>query len=324
MTPLVSIIVPHYPRNDCFLEECFSSIISQTFNLFELLIVDNGEEPSKLAQKLSRSDPRCRYFYVKGAGICGARNYGLTESLGSFICFVDDDDCLDKNYLSDLYEAITSGDYNVAICLSGRILPSGRKQNYPGDPVKPSFRTIVYSDEDLLTKIPICPWAKMIKASYAKQFQFDTAHPFIAEDFLWCFQVFQETRTVVSTEKHQYWWRESSFSTSNTPIDSDSLPIWLNSLEYQHSERVRYFINKNSEKKVISHALELYIHSIIGGVFYTISRRGRYCPVIRKARSFLWGKWRYLAFLERIKCAMALLFPRLAATRFRQLATRAN
>ena len=89
--PLVSIVTPTYNRSD-FLPEAIDSVLGQTYENFELIIVDDGSTDDTQALVESyQKDPRIRYFYQANQGQSVARNRGIAESKGEFICFLDSD-----------------------------------------------------------------------------------------------------------------------------------------------------------------------------------------------------------------------------------------
>lgn len=89
--PLVSIVTPTYNRSD-FLPEAIDSVLCQTCENFELIIVDDGSTDDTQARVESyQKDPRIRYFYQSNQGQSVARNRGIAESTGEFICFLDSD-----------------------------------------------------------------------------------------------------------------------------------------------------------------------------------------------------------------------------------------
>lgn len=97
-TPSVSVIVTTYNRLN-LLPETLSSILSQTFDDFELIIVDNMSTDGTSEYVASLTDPRIRYFRNPNHGVIAVnRNYGILQAVGQFIAFCDDDDLwmLDK------------------------------------------------------------------------------------------------------------------------------------------------------------------------------------------------------------------------------------
>mgnify|MGYP000225793700 CR=1 FL=1 len=89
--PLISIVTPTYNRSE-FLAEAVNSVLGQTYSNFELLIIDDGSTDDTRELVASyQQDPRIRYFYQSNQGQSVARNRGIAESAGDFICFLDSD-----------------------------------------------------------------------------------------------------------------------------------------------------------------------------------------------------------------------------------------
>jgi len=89
--PLVSVITPTYNRSE-FIEETVKSVLGQTMEDFEFLIIDDGSyDDTKSVLDSYLADDRIRYFYQENQGQSVARNIGLKNSRGRFICFIDSD-----------------------------------------------------------------------------------------------------------------------------------------------------------------------------------------------------------------------------------------
>jgi len=89
--PFFSVIIPAYNRAD-FLKKAADSVLSQTFNDFELIIVDDGSEDGTKKLVNSLPDQRIKYIYQDNSGVSAARNRGIKEAEGEFIAFLDSDD----------------------------------------------------------------------------------------------------------------------------------------------------------------------------------------------------------------------------------------
>ena len=96
--PAVSIITPTYNRPD-LLSEAIQSVQAQTFNDWEMLIIDDGSEPSAQSTVDMFGDPRLRYVQLSHVGRSAARNQGLELARGEYIGFLDDDDLYHPNKL---------------------------------------------------------------------------------------------------------------------------------------------------------------------------------------------------------------------------------
>lgn len=104
MPPKVSIIVPVY-KTEAFLHRCVDSILNQKFQNFELLLIDDGspDRSGKICDEYSKKDKRVRTFHKVNEGVSSARNYGLDNACGEWICFIDSDDYWEtNNFLSSI------------------------------------------------------------------------------------------------------------------------------------------------------------------------------------------------------------------------------
>ena len=100
----ISVIVPTYCPQD-YLWECLDSLCAQTLapEIFEIVVVLNGcDQPyrGRIVEYISRHpEHEFRLVHTIQGGVCHARNLGIDTAVGEQICFVDDDDCLSKEYL---------------------------------------------------------------------------------------------------------------------------------------------------------------------------------------------------------------------------------
>lgn len=110
--PLVSIIIPT-TRPD-FLTRSINSILQQTYQNFEILLIkDGGENINNLIE--SFNDPRINYFHQEEKkGVSAARNIGLKTAKGKYIAYLDDDDFYYPNHLETLVDFLENNNYQVA------------------------------------------------------------------------------------------------------------------------------------------------------------------------------------------------------------------
>lgn len=134
--PLISCVVPTHNRV-VKLIRAIESILAQTYTNFEILIVndqsvDNTEETVKL---MAEHDPRIKYLYNLKKGANNARNFGIQNSKGQYIAFLDDDDIWLSTKLEKQLKIMQSLDskYGVVYCTYARIDSEGKIiKRHPG------------------------------------------------------------------------------------------------------------------------------------------------------------------------------------------------
>jgi glycosyltransferase involved in cell wall biosynthesis len=118
MTPFFSIIIPTYNRAH-ILEKAIDSVMSQHFKKWEMIIIDDGstDDTKKIVSKYN--DERLKYFFRQHAERSAARNFGIGNSQGTYICFLDSDDYFLPDRLEKLYEEIKKRNSPVALLYTG-------------------------------------------------------------------------------------------------------------------------------------------------------------------------------------------------------------
>jgi len=116
--PLFSIIIPTRNRAS-LLQQCIESVISQTYQDYELIIIDDGSTDTTEQMVTMISDQRIKYFKQQHQERSQARNLGISLAEGRYICFVDDDDLLLQDYLQDFHNYLLAHDYKDVILRTG-------------------------------------------------------------------------------------------------------------------------------------------------------------------------------------------------------------
>ncbi len=113
---VVSVIVPVFNTSK-YLKKCIKSILEQSYKNLEILIIDDGSTDGsfEICEKLKKKDNRIKIFHKNNGGLSSARNVGLKKATGDFVCFIDSDDWVEKDYVLTLLETIGE-DADVAIC----------------------------------------------------------------------------------------------------------------------------------------------------------------------------------------------------------------
>lgn len=96
--PIVSIILPAYNASR-FLQEAISSVINQSYQNWQLIIINDGSTDQTEEIVLLNRDSRIQYFKQQNKGVSSARNTGLQKMSGDYFCFLDADDVLPQQSL---------------------------------------------------------------------------------------------------------------------------------------------------------------------------------------------------------------------------------
>ena len=115
-SPLISIIVPCYNQAQ-YLDECLQSVLDQTYQDWECIIVNDGspDDTEEVAKKWLDKDVRFKYLHKENGGLSSARNAGIEIAEGEWILPLDADDKIGNLYLK-LAEKEFAKDYTVIYC----------------------------------------------------------------------------------------------------------------------------------------------------------------------------------------------------------------
>ncbi len=140
----ISVIVPAYNAEKT-LHRCVDSILAQTFEDFELILVDDGSKDSsgRICDEYAAKDSRIRVVHKSNGGVSSARNAGLDIASGEYVAFIDSDDYIDNDYLLSFTR------YNADLIVSGAKTISNNKtitiqsHSLNGSIFKSSFQEII-------------------------------------------------------------------------------------------------------------------------------------------------------------------------------------
>jgi len=115
MSKLVSVILPIYNREE-YIEESLNSALSQSYQNFEIVIVDDGSTDSsyEICEKYAQKDKRIRLFKNSHQGVSEARNTAIDNAKGDYVFFLDSDDVIHPELLNNLVNAVCQTGAKIA------------------------------------------------------------------------------------------------------------------------------------------------------------------------------------------------------------------
>ncbi len=115
--PFISIIMPVY-KSEKFLHKSVGDVLAQTYTDFELLLVNDcsPDNSGTICDELAKNDNRIKVLHLKENGGAGnARNEGIKQACGKYLCFLDADDYFDSDMLEILYNSVQENPAKVVI-----------------------------------------------------------------------------------------------------------------------------------------------------------------------------------------------------------------
>ncbi len=125
--PKISVIIPVY-KCEQYIEACVDSILNQTYQDFEIVLVDDGSPDNcgKICDELAEKYNKITVLHQENQGQAAARNNGVKIARGEWLCFVDCDDFVHPEILEALYSAVTENNVKLSMCsaIQGEKSPS--------------------------------------------------------------------------------------------------------------------------------------------------------------------------------------------------------
>lgn len=272
MTPLVSIIIPVYNPGDA-LHRCLESVLAQSYKKIEVIAVNDGstDGSGQVCEEYSAGDARLRYISQQNAGVSAARNRGIAEAKGEYICFVDSDDSVNANYIECMLEAVVESQADIAI--------QGLKQFKNGELVaverfEKGVVAVNKLSENLFDKIfYFCgPYCKLFHTSIIKErgvmFPTDMAY---GEDAVFYHKYLSYCHTIALLSETEYNYAVGNSDALSTRTLSPE-KFWQN----QHSRRSAYVNLKNAYglKPTISATEQACKSAGVAGMLCSIAKQG--------------------------------------------------
>jgi len=177
--PFFSIIIPTYNRA-YILKNTIDSVLGQTFSDFELIVVDDGSTDNTADFIATYSDKRLRYIYQNNAERSAARNNGIRNSLGKYICFLDSDDWYESNHLQVLFDNIKTTNFKIALFFTNCFYWENEKKIKQNSPSMNNTPPLQYHLQN-----PIIPARVCIHSEILKKYKFREDIVIVEDQVLW-------------------------------------------------------------------------------------------------------------------------------------------
>ncbi|MCM3724913.1 glycosyltransferase [Neobacillus cucumis] len=151
MFPKVSLVIPVY-NVEKYLHRCVDSILNQTFQDFEIILINDGsqDKSGEICDEYAKKDKRIKVLHKKNARVSAARNDGLKMAKGKYIGFIDSDDWIEPEMYQEMYNKANELNLDIVMCDYKKRLED--YENRRTQPIRGGF----YSKEDIKNELFKC------------------------------------------------------------------------------------------------------------------------------------------------------------------------
>lgn len=249
MEPLISVVVPVY-KVEKYLERCVESLLAQTYENIEIILVDDGSPDGcpAMCDAYAEKHGRIKVVHQENKGLSGARNTGIDHAKGEYIAFIDSDDLWSVHFLESLYRALKAHDADISQC---------RWEYMHGDELKeaydPDAKCTCFTGREMLANLFIqtgayyvVAWNKLYKKELFENIRYPEGR--IHEDEATTYKLFDQAIKCVFVDNALYGYFVGSGGTSITRNG-----FHLKKLDWRaaNKERVQYFVEKDYGELVV-------------------------------------------------------------------------
>ncbi|EKF56398.1 cell wall biosynthesis glycosyltransferase [Galbibacter marinus] len=274
--PFFSVIMPAY-KVEQYIAKAVESVLNQSFENFELLIINDGspDNSAALAKDYSALDSRVKLYNKENGGLSDARNFGIEHAKGSYLYFMDSDDWIENDLLESIYNKIQINP--VDIYVFGYFLDQEDQQGQllKRHPTKPEDYKFDIGTEkapklngDLMGLLGYA-WNKIYSKIFIDYYKlrYDQGISLV-EDMLFNARAYQKANTVVMIEDCFYHYISREVPTLIKSYHKDSFELILSKHHAIKPFLVKWGYGKNKIKQTMANNLVVGIQYCINNLLY--------------------------------------------------------
>jgi glycosyltransferase involved in cell wall biosynthesis len=215
MPRIISVIIPVY-NVEKYLEQCVESILSQAFNDYEVILVDDGstDNSGSICDLYSDKYDQIKTIHKENGGLSDARNVGLQHATGEFILFIDADDYIFKDSLAAINISIEEmPDVDVVFLEAVKVFEDGSTiplgDGYQKESIKDKTHEEVIAHLSKLPKFPGSACTKLIRRSLIYDNNLYFQKGLLAEDIDWTVRLLLTAQKYNYCQKDYYYYRQN-------------------------------------------------------------------------------------------------------------------
>lgn len=208
----ISVVVPVY-NAEKYLENCINSILTQTYENIEIILVNDGSQDGSLAicEKFAKRYDNIKLINKSNEGVAKARQDGINIADGRWVAFVDSDDAIDQRMYSELMSVMKQNNADMVVLKEFTIFPTPFKQ-------VECVSAIMASESLCKLTFPTSMCCGLYPASIVKSIVLDEEIHFL-EDFLYNYIILQKIQKVALCDGKYYHYTENADSINHQSIN---------------------------------------------------------------------------------------------------------
>lgn len=212
--PLVSVVIPVY-NVESYLHQCVDSVIAQTYQNWECVLVDDGstDKSGAICEEYAQKDKRIKVVHQRNCGLAVARQTGLDNINGVFICAIDADDWIDSDHIDNMVKVAIQKKADIVINPYYMNYPDGREYYMECKPTAFDKKTL--QCEVLIGTYHAGVVLKLIARHIFTENHIEQAPYNYYEDMYTYLSCLEYTHNVAYNEKPTYHYRQNAASLTN-------------------------------------------------------------------------------------------------------------
>ncbi len=220
MEKLVTIVIPVY-NVEKYLDKCVSSVVNQTYKNLEIILVDDGSPDNcpQMCEDWAQKDSRIKVIHKENAGLGMARNTGIDNANGEYICFFDSDDYIDEKLVEKCVGSLDSNNADVVWYGMADFYEDGRVCGFDNNAFVKKYTSNHSVVNELLPELishdygenfthgyAFSAWSGMFSLSLINKYglRFCSEREIISEDTYFLLQLFSKANVVLLIEDILY------------------------------------------------------------------------------------------------------------------------
>ena len=222
--PLLTVIVTCY-NVEKYLNKCISSIVGQTYNNFEILLIDDGspDRCGEICDAWQEKDQRIRAIHKQNEGLAYARKTGVEHATGEYVTFVDADDWIDADMYANMIAALIATGSDIAQCGVCEVYEDGSMTHRDSEQKTGKYE-IVGRIEGVLLIVGNEKWYSWMWNKIFKKHLFDGINFYkgnsYAEDFISHYLFHKANQSIYFSDEYCYYFQRSDSISGSTGLSN--------------------------------------------------------------------------------------------------------